>query len=149
MDQGSLLRAAQAAEQAGAAQSPEDERRAVMAVMREREAIQIGLMYARLRRMSDTPHAQQRRPLMEDGDVIGVVEARIPKELFFRLGRQENFGFDGFYSDEGMKDVLKAHPFCKVKTVSDKITVPVNGLGGRSERRSRCAFGRGTLNLAT
>lgn len=161
MDQASLLRAADAAEAAANALDPEQERRAVMAVMREKEALKIGLMYAQLNRISATPHQQVRKPLSDEGDDIGVVEASIPAELFYRLGRQDNFGFDGFYSNEGMKDVLKAHPFCKVKTVSGKTTVGWRGQvqspkpNAQSPNlkpptsNSRVYFGRGTLNLAT
>jgi hypothetical protein len=156
MDRETLLRAADAADLAANATDPEQERRAVMEIMRQKEAVAIGMMYANLRRVSDTPHLQERRPLTDDGDVIGVVEASIPAELFYRLGRQKNFGFDGFYSNEGMKDVLKAHPVCRVKTVSGKTTVGWRGqkseVGSlKSEVRSRTAamFGRGTLNLAT
>jgi len=124
-----------------------------MAVMREKEAMQIGLMYARLAKVSDNPHQHERLPMRDDGDDIGVIEARIPADLLFRLGQQKNFGWDGIYSDEGMRDIVKAHPFTKVKTVSGKTTVPVTwqteGGGQRSEVRLRkkVNFGRGTLDL--
>lgn len=137
------MRAANAADQAAEAVTPEAERAAVMAVMREKEAMQIGLMYARLKRVSENPHLQERRPLRDDGDDIGVVEARIPAELLFRLGKQKNFGWEGVFSDEGMRDIHKAHPFTKVKTVSGKIT---SGYG--SKRTGRVQFGRGTMTFA-
>lgn len=147
MDRQSLLRAANAADQAAAAQTPEEERRAVMAVMREKEAMQIGHLYARLGRVSETPHQRERRPLTDDGDVIGVVEASIPADLLFRLGRQQNFGWDAIFSDEGMRDLKKAHPFIAVTTVSGKTTI---SMSSRASRRAPAAvFGRGTLNLAT
>jgi hypothetical protein len=149
MDRETLLQAAAAADRAAAATDPEEERRAVMEIMRQKEALKIGLMYAELDRISQTPHQQVRKPLADDGDDIGVVEASIPAELFFRLGRQDNFGFDGFYSDEGMKDVLKAHPFCKVRTVTGKTVVGYTGGRAATRGRNRVNFGRGTLNLAT
>lgn len=153
MDPTTLLRAAAAADAAAAAETPEQERAAVMAVMREKEAMQIGLMYARLAKASDNPHLQERLPVRESGDDIGVVEARIPADLLFRLGQQKNFGWDGVYSNEGMRDIIKAHPFTKVKTVSGKTTVPVNWNKNnrisheQPPRRGKINFGRGTLDL--
>lgn len=143
MDRASLLRAANAADQAAEAVTPEAERAAVMAVMREQEALQIGLMYAQLNRVSATPHLQERLPVCDDGDVIGVVEARIPEDLLFRLGQQKNFGWEGIFSDEGQRDIRKAHPFTEVKTVSGKT---ISGYG--SKRTGRVQFGRGTMTFA-
>lgn len=136
-----LLAAAAAADLAGNAASIQEERRAVMEVLRHREAIQIGLMQAKMNRISQTPRTQERLPVREDGDDIGVVEARIPRELFFHLLQQKNFGWEGLTSDEGMRDLKKTHPVCAVKTVSGKTTV-----GWR--RPSGVNFGRGTLVLA-
>lgn len=145
MDQKQLLAAADAAERVANAQSPEEQRIADMAMMRHTEALKIGMMYARLNRVSDTPHLTERLPLRDEGDDIGVVEARIPQELVFRLCQQKNFGPDGFYSDEGIRDIHKAHPFTKVKTVSGKLMVGSAGVPARSS--GRVNFGRGTLNL--
>lgn len=146
MDSKALLRAANAADAAAAAETPEQERAAVMAVMREKEAMRIGMMYAQLGRISESPHLQERLPVRDEGDDIGVVEASIPAELFFRLGLQKNFGWDGWHSDEGIRDVLKAHPFCKVKTVSGKTTV---SMASPSRRAPGVTFGRGTMQFAT
>lgn len=146
MDQKELLAAAEAAERVANAQTPEEQRIADMAMMRHTEAIKIGMMYAKLNRVSETPHLTERLPLRDEGDDFGVVEARIPADLFFRLCQQKNFGQDGFYSDEGIRDIHKAHPFTKVKTVSGKLVV---GSAGVPAHRSsgRVNFGRGTLNL--
>jgi hypothetical protein len=141
-----LLAAARAADMAAEAQTPQQELRAVMEVLQHREAMQIGLITAGMNRLSQTPRETERLPLREDGDDIGRIEARIPKNLFFHLMQQKNFGWDGFSSDEGMKDFLKTHPACRVKTVSGKITV---GYGSQSARKPGVKFGRGTLNLAT
>lgn len=145
-----LLAAARAADMAASATTEQEERRAVMEVLAHKEAIQIGLIQSRLARASQNPHLTERIPLRQDGDDIGRVEARIPKALFFHLMQQKNFGWDGLTSDEGMRDLLKAHPVCAVKTVSGKTTVGY-GDGGRGRTRSqrRVNFGRGTLNLAT
>lgn len=137
-----LLAAAQAAEMAAAAETPQQEYAAVMEVLHHREALQIGLIGARMNQCSQSPRLQERLPLREDGDDIGRVEARIPKDLFFHLMQQKNFGWDGMTSDEGMRDLLKTHPICKVKTISGKTTV-----GYR--RKVTATFGRGTLQLAT
>ena len=145
-----LLAAARAADMAAKAQTPQEERRAVMEVLAHKEAIQIGLIQARMAKASQNPHLTERIPLRQDGDDIGRVEARIPKALFFHLMQQKNFGWEGMTSDEGMRDLLKTHPVCRVKTVSGK-TVVGYGSGKRGLTRSqrRVNFGRGTINLAT
>lgn len=143
-----LLAAAQAAEIAAAADTPEAEMRAVMAVWEHKEAIQIGLITERMQRLSQTPHVHERLPLVADGDDFGRVEARIPKDLFFHLAQQRNFGMDGFTSDEGMRDLLQTHPACKVKTISGKTTVGYTGGAQRSARPTRAVFGPGTMTFA-
>jgi hypothetical protein len=121
MDQKQLLAAAEAAERVANAQTPEEQRIADMAMMRHTEALKIGLMYAQLNQVSETPHVTECLPVRDEGDDIGVIEARIPAELFYRLCQQKNFGQEGFYSAEGIRDIQKAHPFTKVKTVSGKL----------------------------
>lgn len=142
-----LLAAADAAEMTANAETPQAELRAVMAVMAHKEAIEIGLITATMNRCSQSPKLEERLPLRESGDDIGRVEARIPKRLFFHLLKQKNMGWEGLTSDEGMRDVLKAYPICKVKTISGKTTVPVGANFGRS-RKASATFGRGTLVLA-
>lgn len=141
-----LLAAARAAERASEAVTPEQQMRAVSEVLAHQEAIQIGLMNAQIGRIS-TSYRDARLPLRVDGDDFGTVEARIPKDLFFHLGQQKNFGFDGFYDKGGMKDFLKAFPQCQVKTVSGKCTV--GAARGDARPTRRVVFGRGTLNLAS
>jgi len=72
-------------------------------------------------------------PLTDDGDEWGRVEARIPKALFFNLMQQrtagggERLGYEGLLSDDGMKDVLRDFPQCRVETVSGKIVSGYTG----------------------
>lgn len=136
-----LLEAANACDRAADAATVQEERRAVMDVIAHQEAIQIGLITAEMNRRSQTPHTTERLPLRESGDDIGQMEARIPKKLFFHLLQQKNFGYDGLTSDEGMRDLLKAWPSCRVKTISGKTTV-----GYR--RKAGMNFGRGTIEFA-
>ena len=138
-----FLAAAEAADLAANAQSPEEEMRAVMKVWEHKEAIQLALLNQRLQRVAATHRDQERLPLRDDGDDIGRVEARIPKRLFWHLQQQKNFGWDGFTDNGGMKDFLKAFPQCRVKTVSGKIT---SGYTGQGSPRRRVIFGRGTLD---
>lgn len=151
MQASQLLAAADAADRAAAATTPQEEMRAVMGVLAHKEAIQMGLIGARMNRLSQAPRAIERLPLRDGGDDFGRVEARIPVDLFFHLMQQKNFGWDGMASDEGMRDLLKTHPACRVKTVSGKITVGYRGESGNQEsgkRKAGVTFGRGTLNLA-
>lgn len=136
-----LLAAAAAAEAAADAQTPAEQAAAVARVLAHQEAIQIGLMNAHVRRISEQ-HQTEALPLREDGDDFGQIAARIPRDLFFHLAQQRNMGWDGLYTDEGLRDVLKAFPQCRVKTVSGKIT---SGYGSKLSPRQRVKFGRGTL----
>ena len=70
-------------------------------------------------------------PLLEDGHAWGEVEARIPKDFFGQLLAKKSFGVEGLTSDEGIRDIVKAHPCCRVKTVSGRTTV-----GWREEGQS-------------
>jgi len=134
---------------AATAETPQEEYRAVMEVLAHQETIRLGLLNQRMSRASANPRPVERLPLRESGDDIGRVEARIPKELFFHLMQQKNFGYDGLTSDEGMRDLLKTHPVCAVKTVSGRTTVGYgSGARGRTRSERRVNFGRGTLNLA-
>jgi hypothetical protein len=71
-------------------------------------------------------------PLNDGSDDYGRVIARIPKTAFFQLIKQKNFGYEGMMSDEGMKDIFKAFPQCRVKTISPRI---FSGTGGWSGKR--------------
>lgn len=141
-----LLAAADACDRAAEAASPEQQARAVMEVLAHQETIKIGLMTARVQRIAGSHSDQVRRPLSAEGDDFGRVEARVPKDLLFHLSQQPNFGWDGLYSDEGMKDLLKAFPQCRVRTESGKLQV---GYGSKRAPRSRVQFGRGTITFAT
>jgi hypothetical protein len=146
-----MLAAARAADMAANARNEQEEMAAVMAVMAEREAIQLAMMNLNLKRIAESHRDQERLPLRDGRDDYGRVEARIPKELFFHLMHQRNVGWEGLTSDEGMRDVLKAFPACRVKTVSGKTVVGYGARGAgreaRGERRG-AVFGRGTLVLA-
>ncbi len=147
-----LLAAAQACELAAEAPAgSEQELRAVYAVLQQREAMQIGLIQSEMGKLSGPLPGHERLPLRDEGYDFGEVEARVPKKLFWHLMQQKNFGWDGFTSDEGMRDLLKAYPACRTKTVSGKTTVAVTSHLGKGSRRAagRVNFGRGTLQLAS
>ena len=144
-----MLKAAEAADRAADARTPQEEMRAVIEVFKYKEAMQIALMNQKVRRVAESHRAQERLPLIDEGHPYGRVEARIPKDLFFHLMRQRNFGWDGFCDNGGMKDFLKAFPQCRVKTISGKTAVGWTR-GGQSRQRKPCArFAPGVLNLAT
>ena len=141
----SLLEAANACDRAAAAVGTEAEMVEVMRVLRHREAMQIVLTNAKVNRVATTAMRQKELlPLREGGDDYARVEARIPRGLLYGLMHQKNFGYDGFMSDEGLRDFAKSYPQFMVKTVSGK---KVFGYRGRS-RKSRVNFGRGTMTFA-
>lgn len=133
-----LLQAADACEAAANAADREAEVRATMAIFRHQEAIQMGMIAAKMQRLSETPHAHERIPLRDDGDDIGIVKSRIPQELFFHLLHQKNFGYEGLVSDEGQRDIIKRWPVCKVKTVTGKIQSGWTGTGNRRTVKVYC-----------
>ena len=135
-----LLQAAEACERAATAQTPTEQQRADYEVLCHREAIQIGLMQAELARCSQSARPSECLPLRAEGDDFGQVRSRIPAKLFFHLLQQKNFGWEGMTSDEGMRDLLKTHPVCRVKSVSGKITVGY--LGSNRARKPGVIFGR-------
>lgn len=143
-------KAAAAAERAAAAGTLQEEMRAVYDVLRYREEIQIATTNLALARVSGPAPKHERLPLRdENGEDYGEVVARIPKGLFFGLRQQKNFGDAGLSDDSGIRDLLKAFPVCRVKTVTGKTTVAVKSdLPSRRSNR-RVQFGRGTLKLAT
>lgn len=142
-----MLAAAEAADRAADAPSPEEQARAVMDVFAHKEAVKLALMEAALRGISET-RRQECLPLRDEGDDFGQVEARIPKNLLFHLGQQRNLGWDGLYDDSGLKDVLKAYPHCRVKTVSGKTVVGWRGRDANAPSR-RVHFGPGTMRFAS
>lgn len=153
LDTKELLAAADAADAAANATNTQQEMKACMRIFAHKEAIQMGLINQRLNRLSQNPHGHERRPLIVEGEELGRVEARIPRGLFFHLMQQKNFGYEGFTSDEGMRDLLKTHPGLAVTTRSGKTVVgwrspqsTVPSRGGRWAGTRRVRFDR-TVNL--
>lgn len=142
-----LLAAAEACMQAADAADVQTERRAAFEIAQHQETIRLGLIRARHERLSQTPHVCQRLPLRIDGEDYGRVEARIPKEEFWHLVQQQNFGYEGFLDDGGLRDLLKTRPACRVQTISGRTTIGWRAPAAPPPRRVQ--FGRGTLNLAT
>ena len=90
--------------------------------LQQRELVELARHEARMRRCANLP-PRQRFPVRDDQGEIGVVEASIPKTLFFNLMNRENFGWEGLTSDEGMRDILRDNPQCRIETVSGKTVV--------------------------
>lgn len=145
-----FLEAARAAEKAADACGTEAELAATFQALRYMEEIQVAMLNAELQRQAPTSERRPEcLPIRDEGDDIGVVQARIPKHVFFGLMQQKNFGWEGLTSDEGMRDVLKAYPQFGVKTVSGKTVVGYRRAGETGKRRKGgVKFGRGTLVLA-
>lgn len=150
MSANKFLEAAAVVDRAANAVGTQEEIASTMQVLHYMEEIQIAMLNQALSRVADRASAQEERlPLREDGDDIGRIEARIPKNLAFSLMKQKNFGFDGFTSDEGMRDFLKVYPQYGVKTVSGKTSVGYRGTRNAERGNRKVKFGRGVLNLAT
>lgn len=154
ISRGELEAAAIAAEFAANATTAEEEMRAVTMLLRHDRALKLGLMKARLQQFTNPAPKHERLPLMDEGHEFGRVEARVPEELFWGLYFQKDFGPDGFYSDEGIRDLNRDYPVCRTKTVSGKATsgwTPASQSGKRSPRPDRRAesgkvhFGPGTF----
>lgn len=145
-----LLAAAEVAEFAAEAQTAEQQMAAMTQVLQYQRAIQIGLTAARMNRLGNAPANNERLPLLDDGHEFGRVAARIPEDLFWTLYHQRDFGREGLFSEDGLKDVLRDFPMCRVKTVSGKITVGYGSgsRGGRWGTRRRVKFDTKT-NFAT
>lgn len=139
-----MLAAAEAADRAANAPSEAEQIRAVMEVFAHKESVQLALMNQHIRRVAESHRDQERLPLTVEGDAFGEVVARVPRNLFFHLAQQRNFGWDGFADSGGLKDFLKTYPQCRVKTISGKTTV-----GFTRPQPRRVHFGRGTLQFAT
>lgn len=147
---GELNAAAAAAEYAANAQTVEEEMVAVAEVMRHTRAIQLGMTIAQISGLGGPPSDHERLPLLDEGHAFGQVEARIPENLFWGLYHQKDFGPEGFFSDEGIRDLKRDFPFIRTKTVSGKTTVGWRAAGARDEQRRKCGarFGRGTIEFA-
>jgi hypothetical protein len=109
---------------------------AVCEALANRQIFNVAKQNERFERVQKTQlPANYARPLMEDGQEFGRVEARIPRAAFFQLLQQKNFGYEGMMSDEGMRDLLKAFPQCRVQTVSGKLVVGVGGVPRKTVKK--------------
>ena len=95
----------------------------VFQMCQQMEAERLARLNAQLNSVSQT-FINEVRP--DEG--IGSVKTRTPMELHFHLLKQKNFGPEGLRSEDGIKDLLKAYPMCRVKEVSGKIQ---SGFTGR------------------
>lgn len=143
-----LLLAAEAAERAGNARSEQESMAAIMDIFRHKEAVEMVLMNRHINGIAGSHSDQERIPLRDDGDDFGRVEARIPKKLFFHLMKQRNFGWDGFTNDEGIRDLHKAFPQTRIKTISGRTTVAAGPLPTRGRRKVGVRFQPGTIEFA-
>lgn len=86
---------------------------------KRREVLELARHEERMMRTAGRPD-NEALPLMDDGHEWARVEARIPKTLFWNLAMRDGFGWEGLSSDEGIRDILRDHPQCRVKTVSGR-----------------------------
>jgi hypothetical protein len=91
-------------------------------VLANRELAVLSAHEARMRRCAGRPD-NQALPLRDAEGEFGVVEARIPRVLFGNLLARESFGWEGLTSEDGLRDILRDNPQCRVKTVSGRIQV--------------------------
>lgn len=100
---------------------------------------------AHLNRFAGNP-LNEALPLRDDGEDFAIVEANIPSAVAMAVETDPNFGPAYLKDPSGMKDFLKHHPQCRVKTVSGKIQ---SGYGSKRPARNRVVFGRNTITFAT
>lgn len=86
---------------------------------KRREVLELARHEARMQACAARPD-REALPLLEEGHEFARVEARIPRTLFFNLLSRENFGWEGLTSDDGIKDILKDNPQCRVTTISGR-----------------------------
>lgn len=119
-----------------------DELAAILASVHDQDLRRLD---AQMRQCAGNP-LNEALPLRDDGEDFGVFEANIPMALALDLERRPGFG-PGYLKDpSGMKDFLKQHPECRVKTVSGKIQ---SGYGSKRLSRTRVIFGRNTMTFAS
>lgn len=87
---------------------------------KRREVLELAKHEEKMTRCAGRPD-NKALPLMDEGHEFGRVEARIPATLFWNLAFRDGFGWEGLQSDEGISDILKDNPQCRVNTVSGKI----------------------------
>jgi hypothetical protein len=90
----------------------------VIEVFQQRELAEHAAHETRMRRCAGRPDNRALPYRDESGYEWGRVEARIPKTLFWNLATRKNFGWEGLHSEEGIKEILKDNPQCRVETVS-------------------------------
>lgn len=83
----------------------------------DRERHELRVHQARMQRSAGRPDGEALPLRDEQGEEWGVVEARIPAALAYNLAQRPGFGWEGLTSDEGMRDLLRDNPQCRVKTV--------------------------------
>lgn len=93
----------------------------IINALADRELLALTRHQARMARCAGRPDAEALPLRDETGQDFGVVEARIPRALFGNLLARPNFGWDGLTSDEGLRDLLRDNPQCRVQTVSGRI----------------------------
>jgi hypothetical protein len=144
--------AAEAAEYAANATTVEQDMVAMTQLLRHQRTIELCQAKQQLDRFGGPPPDHERLPLMdEDGYEYGQVVARIPEALFYGLEFQKDFGRDAIHTPEGIRDICKAFPVCRTKTVSGKTTVAMRTSlksKGSSPKSRGVNFGRGTIKLA-
>ncbi len=83
----------------------------------DRELAKLATYNARAEACAARPD-NQALPLCDEGHEFGRVEARIPITLAGNLLARKGFGYEGLMSDEGIKDILRDNPVCRVETIS-------------------------------
>lgn len=150
---GDFEAAALAAEAAANVTNAEEERAAIFECLRHQRLLEVAAAVVEVQRMGHTAPDQERLPLTdEDGYAWGELKYRIPESLFYGLQWQKDFGRDALHSDDGLKDLAKAYPFIKTKTVSGKTTVgwqpEARNIKPETRRRVSATFGPGTIQFA-
>lgn len=92
----------------------------VVDAFHRRELLELSRHETRMARCAGRPDHEV-LPLRDSEGEFGVVEARIPRTLFFNLMARKGFGYEGLTSDEGLRDILRDNPQCRVRTVTGKI----------------------------
>ena len=92
----------------------------VCRALEDRQAQNCAIAEAKVQKYRNLP-MNERLPLRDGRDDYATVEASIPAKHLFQLMQQKNFGYEGLMSDEGMRDLLKAYPQFRVKTVSGRV----------------------------
>jgi len=140
-----ILAAADACDAAADARSEQEQMDAFMRVMGAREHIRLVLLNRKLERLA-AMRPPERSEMILEGDSIGWHRSRIPEDLAFQLAVQPNFGWEGLGSEEGIRDIHRAHPFTKCKYVPRRPTFAMSWRRGRA-RKAAATYGRGTLDL--